>query len=333
MGAYAIQIITAFLLLLIVVIFLRATASSVKYEKRISRFALISRTDDEMSLFDSFFGRLWNFIHSFSNLLRKNIIFRNIGKGYEKHIPYEKSNYKHGTDFLAIKFLLGITLVFCELLSSVIRLSIPNVTIVVIAFLFGFFVADIIWYTKYNLRNKRVNNDLLRVVITMNNALKSGSSIIQAIEIINKEFNGPIKEEFSKILLDIKYGLSIENAFERFANRVKSKDVRYIASAIGVGDKTGGNVINVFSGIQKYISNKRKIENEYNSITAGSFFMYRFLTVIPIIFIISIFILSPDYFRPLFTNFIGILSLTLLVSLYFLYIAMTNTILRGNRYE
>ena len=81
---------------------------------------------------------------------------------------------------------------------------------------------------------------------------------MQAIEIVAKELKGPISQEFKKMHLEISYGLSLDVVFERFSKRIESEEVSYITSSLSILNKTGGNIIKVFSSIEKMLFNKRK---------------------------------------------------------------------------
>ena len=77
-------------------------------------------------------------------------------------------------------------------------------------------------------RKKKIQDDLLKAVVIMNNSFKSGRNIMQAINTVEEELDGPIADEFKKISLDISYGLSIDTVFNRFYNRVGLEDAKYI---------------------------------------------------------------------------------------------------------
>ena len=85
---------------------------------------------------------------------------------------------------------------------------------------------------------------------------------MQAIETVKNELEGPIALEFQKISLDISYGLSLDTVFNRFYNRVQVEDAKYIASSLTLLNKTGGNIVKVFSMIEKSFFDKKKLGNK-----------------------------------------------------------------------
>ena len=75
--------------------------------------------------------------------------------------------------------------------------------------------------------------------------------------------------------MDIDYGLSLEVVFDRFYNRVKLEDIKYITSSLSLINKTGGNIVRVFGSIEKNFYDKKKIKDEMNSLTSSSIFIWR----------------------------------------------------------
>ena len=172
----------------------------------------------------------------------------------------------------------------------------------------------------------------LKAITIMNNCFKSGRSIIQTIQIVGDEIEGPLKKEFIKMHEDLSYGLELEVVFERFNKRVNLKEVKYITTSLNILNKTGGNIVDVFSSIEKTVFNNKKLEDELKNLSAASKALYRILSIIPIIFIFIIYILDPTYFMPLFTNPIGILILTMIITIYIAYIIIVKKIIRIKEY-
>ena len=108
---------------------------------------------------------------------------------------------------------------------------------------------------------------------------------------------------------------------------IKIEDANYITSSLTLLNKTGGNIVKVFDTIEKNFFNKKRIKEEMHSLTTSSVFVFRMLCVLPFIFILSIYILNPTYFNPLFTTSIGRFLLGLVIVLYVLYIIVIKKVL------
>ena len=161
----------------------------------------------------------------------------------------------------------------------------------------------------------------------MNNCFKSGRSIVQAVELVSTELSGPISEEFKKVALEISFGLDIEIAFKRFANRVELEEAAYLTAALSITNKTGGNIIRVFDSIEKNLFNRKKLKLELKSLTGSSKIIMYVLICVPLLFVVIISIINSTYFLPLFSTPIGIILILMMIIIYITYIIVVRKII------
>lgn len=322
------QIILMILLYTFIYIFL-LNKLSIDYEKRFSSYSLTSMKDEKISLFERLYNLLWNIIKKISNILNKSEILRKYSKKFNKYISYNELNNRTGMDFISIKFIISFVIGLLYVISTLIRFNFDYMLLIILMII-SFFSVDIYYTFSYKNRRKRIENDLLSAIIIMNNAFVSGMNIMQAVNIVESELSGDIKEEFRKINIDIKYGLSLETVFERFYNRVKIEDIKYISSSLSLINKTGGNIVRVFSSIERNFYDKKKIKDEMNSLISSSIFMFRLLLIMPIILCLIIFTVNPSFFLPLITTAIGRIIILAILVLYILYIIVVRKIMKVN---
>jgi tight adherence protein B len=299
-----------------------------KYQRRFAKFSLTSIEDQEKSFFDLLVKKVWWLTHQLSKILSKSQVLQVLSDSYERHISYEEKNQKKKMDYLSLKFLTSFSFLVLLILSLSFTSAHINLIHFLSAVLIGFFVPDIFLFIKMQKKQKRIEEDLLKAIIIMNNSFKSGRNIMQAVEIVKNELDGPISDEFKKIHMDMTYGLRLEVVFKRFYERVKLEDAKYITSSLTLLNRTGGNIVHVFSSIEKSFYNKKKLQNEMKSLTASSVFVFRVLVVLPILFSLSIFLLNPTYFHPFFETPFGFLSLVLIILLYLGYILTIKKVLK-----
>lgn len=299
-----------------------------KLEKRFESFSLVTNNDHEISIFDGLANYVWKLIHKVSTILKKSQVLCNYSKRYERHISVEEKELKEGMDYISMKFFIASFFVLLNIITIAFQLIRINPMSFIITFLIGFFLPDIVLKIKFKKKRKQIEEDLLKAIIIMNNSFKSGRNIMQAIATVKNELDGPIADEFKKIYLDINYGLSLEVVFNRFYERVKLEDAKYIASSLTLLNKTGGNIVKVFENIEKSFYNKKKLYNELNSLTAASVFVFRVLVALPFVFTLIIYILNPTYFSPLFASKIGFLFLFVIILLFSIYVYTIKKVLK-----
>jgi len=322
------QSILIIILAIILFIFVKIILSN-NLENRFIDYTLTSNCDEEPPFFEKVINYIWKIIKKFNIITEKSQLLTKYSKIFEKYISYDDKDKKSGADYISIKIVISIALGVIYIVSTLIRFNFDYMFLILIIFS-SFFILDLVFMLEYKNRRKRIEEDLLKAIIIMNNAFKSGMNIMQAINIVESELEGPIQEEFKKINLDIKYGLSLETVFERFYTRVRIDDVKYITSSLSLINKTGGNIIRVFGAIEKNFYDKKKIKDEMNSLTSSSVFMFRLLVFMPLFLCLVVFMLNPEFFLPLVTEGFGRLIILLILILYSLYIFMVKRIMKVN---
>ena len=151
---------------------------------------------------------------------------------------------------------------------------------------------------------------------------------MQAIEFVSKELDGPVSEEFKRMYIDLTYGLELEVVFERLANRINLDETKYMASSLVILNKTGGNVVKVFSSIERSFFERKKLNDELKSVTALSNFVFKILVAIPFIIFIMIYVLNPQFFAPFITTTIGNVLLGIIIIIYVIYIIVVKRVIK-----
>ncbi len=297
-----------------------------KLDKRINSYTITkSKKNSLFDIITSYFVRLRKKITDF---LSHSPSLKKYALRYEKYIDKRKPGMHIPMEYVATKFILMLTAILVLIISSVIQNSSITFSEIIIAMNVGFFSLDLFLLSKNKLVNHRMKNDLLKAITIMNNSFKSGRSIVQTIKIVSDEIDGPLKDEFVKMYEDLSYGLEIEVVFERFNARVNLKEVKYITTSLTILNKTGGNVIDVFSSIEKTVFNNKKLEDELHNLSAASIALYRILICIPVIFTLIIYLLDQTYFMPLISNPLGMMIIGIVIILYVLYIVIVKKIIK-----
>ena len=123
-------------------------------------------------------------------------------------------------------------------------------------------------------------------------------------------------------------GLSTDEVFERFAKRIEIPEVTYLTSTISILNQTGGNIVKVFTSIEKTLMNKKKLRLELRALTSSAKIVTYILMLLPILFAIAITLISPDYFLPFIESTIGWLCLAVILLVYLLYICIIKKIMK-----
>ncbi|MBQ8681939.1 MAG: type II secretion system F family protein [Bacilli bacterium] len=307
---------------LIIIMMLFKLHKAINSERRIARYSLKLDTLEELSYFD----KLLEKYHQLVKKCQNNKRLMKYSKSYEK---YTKVGDNLGAiQFVINKLIVAFLFVILIIISNTIQGKIISLFGLIFSLIIGYYIYDIYLIFSEKRRTKKIKNDMLRAVIIMNNAFKAGKSTLQAVHIASHDLPYPIAQEFEKIYQDMSYGLSVDVAFQRFAKRVKLEEANYIASSLTILNKTGGNIVNVFSSIEKTLFDKKKLESDLKNSSAASNLVVKVLMVIPILFILVIYVMSPTYFEPLFASALGYMVIFIIIIMFIIYIYLLNKIMK-----
>lgn len=316
-----VRILLAIIIFIMVVLLLKLH-KAMRSERRIARYSLVMDDTEELSYFD----KLWDKYKKMVSRFQNNKVLMKYSSKYEKYIPVGEPI--RATQFIINKLVVACCFVALIIISYIIQGKLLGFIPFLICFILGYYLYDIYLAVIKKRRKIKIKNDMLRAVIIMNNAFKAGKSTLQAVEIASKDLPQPIAREFKKIHQDMSYGLSVDVAFMRFAKRVELEEATYIASVLTILNKTGGNIIMVFSSIEKTLFDKKKLESDLKNSAAASNLVVKVLMVIPVLFVVVIYVISPDYFEPLFASTLGYFVLFIIWLMFVIYIYLLNKIMK-----
>lgn len=301
--------------------------STTKKEKRIAKYSLEPLSNDSESIYEIIGNSFKRITKKISKLLSKSVFITKYSKRYEKYIDFSTDYETTALDLISNKVIAAIIGIVILLIFDICRGTFVSGGDLFIVLVFGFFSPNIFYLYNNKLRKKQIEDDLLKAVIIINNAFKSGRTIVQAVGIVKDELSGPISDEFRKIYLDLSYGLSVEVVFGRFAKRIDSPQASYIASSLTILNQTGGNIVKVFNSIEKYFFNQQKLKAELKSLTAAARAIFKILLFIPVALCILIFVINPEYFYPLFTSTAGLVVMVMIIVIYIIYIIVIRKVM------
>jgi tight adherence protein B len=202
---------------------------------------------------------------------------------------------------------VGVPILF--LLLSVGLPALRNPLALLAGGLIGFMIPRI-WLGRRKAGRLNAFNKALPDTITLiANALRAGSSFLQAIELVVRESRPPVSTEFGRVIREVNLGLPFEQALENMVRRVRSDDLELMATAISIQHTVGGNLAEIPDSIAFTIRERVRIKGEIRTLTAQQRLSGYVVGFLPIGLAGFIFVAAPKFFDPMFANPPGIIGL------------------------
>jgi tight adherence protein B len=206
------------------------------------------------------------------------------------------------SEFLAIwaGSIVGIPLLMLFL--SLFLPALGNPLFLLIGIVIGFFLPRFWLARRRNGRLGAFNKQLPDTITLIANALRAGSSFLQAIELVVRESRPPISVEFSRVIREVNLGLPFEQALENMVRRVRSDDLELMATAISIQHQVGGNLAEILDSIAYTIRERIRIKGEIRTLTAQQRLSGYVVGFLPIGLAGFLFIAAPGFMDPMFAN-------------------------------
>src|SRR6187402_747685 len=213
------------------------------------------------------------------------------------------------SEYLAIwgASIVGVPLIMLAL--SVIFPTLGNPLALLIGALIGFMLPKFWLNRRKNGRLNSFNKQLPDTITLIANALRAGSSFLQAIELVVRESRPPISTEFARVIREVNLGLPFDQALENMVRRVRSDDLELMATAISIQHQVGGNLAEILDSIAYTIRERVRIKGEIRTLTAQQRLSGYVVGMLPIGLAGFLFIAAPGFMDPMFDNPPGIAGL------------------------
>ncbi len=154
-------------------------------------------------------------------------------------------------------------------------------------------------------KRNRFNNQLADALLILANSMRSGFSLLQAMEMVSQEMPNPISEEFRITLREMMYGAATETALEHLSERVGSDVLDLLVTAMIIQRQVGGNLAEILINIHATIQDRLRIQQEIKTLTAQGRMSGYIIAALPFGIAAAISMINPNYLGVLFTHTIG----------------------------
>jgi tight adherence protein B len=151
-------------------------------------------------------------------------------------------------------------------------------------------------------RLSKFKEQLPDTITLLANSLRAGSSFLQGIELVTREGQPPISEEFERVVREMSLGMALQPALENLSRRVDSEDLELMVTAINIQSQVGGNLATILDSIAFTIRERIRIQGEIQTLTAMQRYSGYVITLLPVGLAGILFLISPSYISAMLTK-------------------------------
>jgi tight adherence protein B len=162
----------------------------------------------------------------------------------------------------------------------------------------------VVWW-KAKRRLAAIDEQLPDLLVTLAASLKAGHSFRQGIQAVVDEGQPPASKEFKRVLTETRLGRPMDDALGDMANRIGSKNVSFVVTAVTIQRQVGGSMAGIFDMVAEAVRNRQQFARKIRSLTAMGRASAYVLVGVPFFMLGTITLLSREYMAPLYHTSTG----------------------------
>ena len=207
-----------------------------------------------------------------------------------------------GDDPIRVLFVWIIIVIVLPMIENLLGL---NLMIILVSIIVSAVGPVLYIQGKKSRRMEKFEKQLPQAIDIICNALKAGYTFQFSMNNVAKELDEPISDEFLMAFRETQYGATLSDALRNMASRTSSKDIELLDIAVSVQTNVGGNMIEILENISSTLTAKHDLEEDIKVKTASGKITGIMLAVLPILLLIALNFMNPDYISIFFEEEIG----------------------------
>ena len=143
-------------------------------------------------------------------------------------------------------------------------------------------------------RDRRVQQHLADAVALIATAMRSGRSLLQAIDLAAAEVDPALAATFRRMVDRIELGDPMDEAIDAWAAEVAGPDARLVAGVLKLHRRTGGSLSTTLDGLAETLRSRRSAAREVESLTAQARLSATILGLLPIGFFLFLSVVARE---------------------------------------
>ncbi len=177
--------------------------------------------------------------------------------------------------------------------------------VTLLALAFGAAIPVLVVSVKARRRLAAIEEQLPDLLVTLAASLKAGHSFHQGIQAVVDEGLPPASTEFKRVLTDTRLGRSMDDALAEMGERVSSKNLTFVVTAVTIQRQVGGSLAGIFDMVADAVRQRQQFARKIRSLTAMGRASAYVLVGIPFFLLGAISLVNAEYMDPLYHTSTG----------------------------
>ncbi len=158
---------------------------------------------------------------------------------------------------------IGVVMTVAVLVSLILHMNLPLQwdRLLVFGLIIALFPPAVVEYLDVRWE-RGIDKNIPRLLREIAESGRTGLTLIRAIEVSAERDYGPLTPELKRVLAQISWGSSLEDAMKTFATRARTKLAQRIATLITEVARSGGDTQDIMEQVNRHIGELQSIDRE-----------------------------------------------------------------------
>ena len=185
-----------------------------------------------------------------------------------------------------IPFTLGLSPLFCLGLAVVVGFGLPR-------FILG---------SAINRRQKKFTSHFADAMDIIVRGVRTGLPLGDCLKIIAHESPEPLGGEFRKVVEGESVGIPLEICLEQLYERIPISEVNFFSTVLNIQKQTGGNLGESLANLSSVLRGRKLLAEKIKSLSAEAKMSAMIIGALPIVVMVIVTLVAPDYMTELYTT-------------------------------
>lgn len=177
--------------------------------------------------------------------------------------------------------------------------------VILLALALGASIPVVVVSVKARRRLAAIEEQLPDLLVTLAASLKAGHSFRQGLQAVVDEGRPPASSEFKRVLTDTRLGRPMDDALAEMGERVGSKNLTFVVTAVTIQRQVGGSLAGIFDMVADAVRQRQQFARKISSLTAMGRASAYVLVGIPFFLLGAISLVNAAYMDPLYHTSTG----------------------------
>jgi tight adherence protein B len=181
-----------------------------------------------------------------------------------------------------------------------------------------FFSPKILMGIMKKRRAERINQQLPDVLLGMSGSMAAGVNLTQAIQVAVEEETGPLVQELSLLLRQLRVGVDFSVALDSLAARVNTEEMNLLVASMKISREIGGNLAKSLERLSDTLRKKIEMEGKIKALTSQGRMQGIVMSLLPVFIGAALYHIEPVHMARLFQEPVGWAVLAIFIIMEFI---------------